>query len=146
MVIKGGMSKADMLNKTMKLDGHSGPGPAVYATPIPMSWTAAAGSESALPGRWHWIRKFIVCDEPVSALDVSIQAQILNLLLDLQEERQSQLIFLSRMIFSVVKYISDNILVMYLGQMVELAPSDESMQASSTSRTTRGAPGRTWAP
>ncbi|MBS5064322.1 MAG: ABC transporter ATP-binding protein [Hungatella hathewayi] len=68
--------------------------------------------------------KFIVCDEPVSALDVSIQAQILNLLLDLQEERNLTYMFVTHDL-SVVKYISDEIMVMYLGQMVEKAPSDE---------------------
>ena len=68
--------------------------------------------------------KFIVCDEPVSALDVSIQAQIINLMLDLQEERGIAYIFVTHDL-SVVKYISDNIMVMYLGQMVEMAPSDE---------------------
>jgi peptide/nickel transport system ATP-binding protein len=68
--------------------------------------------------------KFIVCDEPVSALDVSIQAQIINLMLDLQEERKIAYIFVTHDL-SVVKYISDNIMVMYLGQMVEIAPSDE---------------------
>ena len=68
--------------------------------------------------------KFIVCDEPVSALDVSIQAQIINLMLDLQEERWLAYMFVTHDL-SVVKYISDDIMVMYLGQMVEKAPADE---------------------
>jgi len=68
--------------------------------------------------------KFIVCDEPVSALDVSIQAQIINLMLDLQEERGLAYMFVTHDL-SVVKYISDDIMVMYLGNMVEKAPSDE---------------------
>jgi len=68
--------------------------------------------------------KFIVCDEPVSALDVSIQAQIINLMLDLQEERGIAYMFVTHDL-SVVKYISDDIMVMYLGQMVEKAPSNE---------------------
>ena len=68
--------------------------------------------------------KFIVCDEPVSALEVSIQAQILNLMLDLQEELNLAYMFVTHDL-SVVKYISDDIRVMYLGQMVEKAPADE---------------------
>ena len=62
--------------------------------------------------------KFIVCDEPVSALDVSIQAQIINLLLDLQAESGLTYMFITHDL-SVVKYVSHDICVMYLGQMVE---------------------------
>ena len=71
--------------------------------------------------------KFIVCDEPVSALDVSIQAQIINLMLDLQEERGIAYMFVTHDL-SVVKYISDDIMVMYLGNMVEKAPADDLFQ------------------
>ena len=68
--------------------------------------------------------KFVVCDEAVSALDVSIQAQIINLLLDLKEHQNLTYMFITHDL-SVVKYISDRVGVMYLGNMVELAEADE---------------------
>jgi peptide/nickel transport system ATP-binding protein len=71
--------------------------------------------------------KFIVCDEPVSALDISIQAQILNLLMDLQEDLGLTYMFITHDL-SVVRHISSNISVMYLGQVVETCASDELFQ------------------
>ena len=68
--------------------------------------------------------KLIVCDEPISALDVSIQAQILNLLKDLQEKKKLTYVFVSHDM-SVISHISDRVLVMYLGQAVELAEKED---------------------
>lgn len=67
--------------------------------------------------------KFIVCDEPISALDVSIQAQVVNLLKELQKDMGLTYLFIAHDL-SMVKYISDRILVMYLGRMMELSDSD----------------------
>lgn len=71
--------------------------------------------------------KFIVADEPIAALDVSIQAQIVNLLMNLQKERQLTYLFIAHDL-SMVKYISDRIAVMYLGKIVELTESENLYQ------------------
>lgn len=71
--------------------------------------------------------KFIVCDEPVSALDVSVQAQIINLMMELQEKLGLTYIFISHDM-SVIKHISTNIGVMYLGQMIEKAGKEETFR------------------
>ena len=71
--------------------------------------------------------EFIMCDEPISALDVSIQAQIMNLLIELQEKRKLTYLFVAHDL-SMVRHVSDRVAVMYLGTMVEIAPSEELYQ------------------
>lgn len=123
LLLKGGMSKADMLEETRRLMETVGLAKR-FENSYPHELDGGRRQRIGVARALALNPKFIVCDEPVSALDVSIQAQIINLMLDLQEERGLTYMFVTHDL-SVVKYISDDIMVMYLGQMVEKAPADE---------------------
>ena len=121
--VQGKLSKAEIAEKTKSIMGTVGLSDR-FANSYPHELDGGRRQRIGVARALVMEPKFIVCDEPVSALDVSIQAQIINLLLDLQETRNLAYMFVTHDL-SVVKYISDDIMVMYLGQMVEKAPSDE---------------------
>jgi peptide/nickel transport system ATP-binding protein len=126
LVLQGKLTKAQMREETGRLMDIVGLADR-YGNSYPHELDGGRRQRIGVARALSLNPKFIVCDEPVSALDVSIQAQIINLLLDLQEERGLAYMFVTHDL-SVVKYISDDIMVMYLGQMVEKAPSDELFQ------------------
>lgn len=123
LFLKGGISRADMYNETKRLMETVGLAERLENS-YPHELDGGRRQRIGIARALALNPKFIVCDEPVSALDVSIQAQVLNLLLDLQEERGLTYLFITHDL-SVVKYFSDDIMVMYLGQVVEKAHSDE---------------------
>ena len=123
LLISGKYTRAEAQEKTTELMELVGIAPRLRAS-YPHELDGGRRQRVGIARALALDPEFIVCDEPVSALDVSIQAQVLNLLKELQEDRGLTYLFVTHDL-SVVTHISDDICVMYLGQLVETSPSDE---------------------
>ena len=118
--VKGRRAREEKILETMELCGlHSR-----YFNTYPHEMDGGRRQRVGLARALALDPRFLVCDEPVSALDVSIQAQILNLLMNLQDKKKLSYMFITHDL-CVVRHISDNIMVMYMGQVVEYAPKNE---------------------
>ncbi len=117
----GKMSKAELNEKITELMELVSV-PAEYSSVYPHELSGGQQQRVGIARALALNPKLLICDEPVSSLDVSIQAQVLNLLKELQQERNLSYVFIAHNL-AVVQHISDNIAVMYLGKMVEMAES-----------------------
>lgn len=123
LTVKCGYSKEDAAREVSNLLEQVGLSP-TYASRYPHEFSGGQRQRIAIAKALALQPKFIVCDEAVSALDVSIQSQIINLLMELKDQYQMTYLFISHAL-NVVQHISDRVAVMYLGKIVELASTDE---------------------
>lgn len=123
LIIQTKMSSEERYNKVIKLLKDVGlPEDSYYR--YPHEFSGGQRQRIAIARSLALDPEIVVCDEPVSALDVSVQSQVLNLLLDMQAERNLTLLFISHGL-NVVRHMSDRVAVMYLGTIMELASSSE---------------------
>ena len=123
LMVQGNYTKEGALKRAKELLNLVGLSP-VFSVRYPHEFSGGQRQRIAIAKAMALNPQFVVCDEVVSALDVSIQAQIINLLEDLKEEHDITYLFISHSL-NVVRHISDRIAVMYLGKIVELSDADE---------------------